>query len=139
GARLAILQERQDIIDRANSRDSMLVSLGGGCKDLEVHVFPETSRGAMVVVHLIVDVRDAMGANTVNTMAEFVAGRLEHITGGRVRLRILSNLADLRLARARVQVPIDALTTKEYAGADVASGIVDAYEFAAIDPYRAAT
>jgi hydroxymethylglutaryl-CoA reductase len=139
GARLAILQDRQDIIDRANSRDSMLVSLGGGCKDLEVHVFPESARGAMVVVHLIVDVRDAMGANTVNTMAEFVAGRLEQLTGGQVRLRILSNLADLRLARARVQVPAEALATKGYAGADVVGGIVDACEFAAIDPYRAAT
>jgi hydroxymethylglutaryl-CoA reductase len=139
GARLAILQNRHDIIDQANSRDSMLVSLGGGCKDVEVHVFPESARGAMVVVHLIVDVRDAMGANTVNTMAEFVAGRLEDITGGHVRLRILSNLADLRLARARVQVPAEALATKEYPGADVVNGIVDAYEFAALDPYRAAT
>ena len=139
GARLAILQERADIIDRANSRDHMLVQLGGGCKDLEVHVFADTTRGAMVVVHLIVDVRDAMGANTVNTMAEFVADRLEQITGGRVRLRILSNLADLRLARARVRVPADVLTTSEYQGADVVSGILDACEFAAIDPYRAAT
>jgi hydroxymethylglutaryl-CoA reductase len=139
GARLAILKERQDIIDRANSRDHMLVQLGGGCKDLEVHVFADTTRGAMVVVHLIVDVRDAMGANTVNTMAEYVAGRLEQITGGRVRLRILSNLADLRLARARVQVPANVLTTSEYQGADVVNGILDAYEFAVIDPYRAAT
>jgi hydroxymethylglutaryl-CoA reductase len=93
----------------------------------------------MVVVHLIVDVRDAMGANTVNTMAEYVAGRLEQITGGRVRLRILSNLADLRLARARVQVPANVLATSEYQGADVVNGILDAYEFAVIDPYRAAT
>ncbi|MBV2180092.1 MAG: hydroxymethylglutaryl-CoA reductase, degradative [Castellaniella sp.] len=139
GARLAILRQRQDIIDSANSRDQLLVQLGGGCRDVEVHVFPDTRRGAMVVVHLIVDVRDAMGANTVNTMAEFVAGRLEQITGGKVRLRILSNLADLRLARARVQIPADALATGEHAGADVVSGIVDACEFAAIDPYRAAT
>ncbi|WP_103035359.1 hydroxymethylglutaryl-CoA reductase, degradative [Castellaniella caeni] len=139
GARLAILQQRQDIIDRANSRDAMLLSLGGGCRDVEVHVFADTRRGAMVVVHLIVDVRDAMGANTVNTMAEFVAGRLEEITGGHVRLRILSNLADLRLARARVQIPASILATAAYPGADVVNGIVDAYEFAAIDPYRAAT
>ena len=139
GARLTVLQHRQVIIDIANSRDKLLISLGGGCKDLEVHVFPDTPRGAMVVVHLIVDVRDAMGANTVNTMAEAVAGRIEQITGGTVRLRILSNLADLRLARARVSFAPSVLTTSEYDGADVIERIIDAYTFAAVDPYRAAT
>ena len=139
GARLTVLQHRQVIIDIANSRDKLLISLGGGCKDLEVHVFPDTPRGAMVVVHLIVDVRDAMGANTVNTMAEAVAGRIEQITGGTVRLRILSNLADLRLARARVTFSPSVLTTSEYDGADVIERIIDAYTFAAVDPYRAAT
>ncbi|NYT85862.1 hydroxymethylglutaryl-CoA reductase, degradative [Pollutimonas harenae] len=139
GARHAILQQHQDIIDIANSRDKVLLGLGGGCKDIEVHVFPDTARGAMVVVHLIVDVRDAMGANTVNTMAEAVAGRLEQITGGRVRLRILSNLADLRLARAHLRLTPELLQTSEYSGVDVINGIVDAYEFAAVDPYRAAT
>jgi len=80
-----------------------------------------------------------MGANTVNTMAETVAGRMEEITGGKVRLRILSNLADLRLARAQVRYSAATLQTKEYAGEDVIAGVVDAYLFAAIDPYRAAT
>ncbi len=139
GARHAILQHRQEIIDHANGRDRILTELGGGCKDIEVHVFPDTQRGAMVVVHLLVDVRDAMGANTVNTMAEAVAGRIEQISGGQVRLRILSNLADLRLSRARVQIPAQALESAGYSGKDVVSGIVDAYEFAAVDPYRAAT
>src|SRR3546814_80669 len=139
GARHAILQQRQDIIDIANSRDQVLVGLGGGCKDIEVHVSPDTARGAMVVVHLIVDVRDAMGANTVNTMAEAVAPRMDQITGGRVRLRILSNLADLRLARAHLRLTPELLQTSEYSGVDVIDGIVDAYEFAAVDPYRAAT
>ncbi|MDS1141789.1 hydroxymethylglutaryl-CoA reductase, degradative [Pusillimonas sp. SM2304] len=139
GARHAILQQRQEIIDIANSRDQVLARLGGGCKDIEVHVFPDTARGAMVVAHLIVDVRDAMGANTVNTMAEAVAGRMEQITGGRVRLRILSNLADLRLARAHLRLTPATLQTSEYDGQDVIDGIVDAYEFAAVDPYRAAT
>ncbi|MDN5844059.1 MAG: hydroxymethylglutaryl-CoA reductase, degradative [Alcaligenaceae bacterium] len=139
GARLAILQHRDEIIEQANSRDRVLIGLGGGCKDIEVHVFPDTSRGAMVVAHLLVDVRDAMGANTVNTMAEAVAGRIEQITGGRVRLRILSNLADLRLSRARVQIPAKALASAHYPGKDVVEGIVDACEFAIIDPYRAAT
>ncbi|MBW9335271.1 hydroxymethylglutaryl-CoA reductase, degradative [Herbaspirillum sp. RU 5E] len=139
GARLAILKDRQAIIDIANSRDKLLNDLGGGCRDIEVHVFPDTRRGAMVVTHLIVDVRDAMGANTVNTMAEAVAGHIEEITGGKVRLRILSNLADLRLARARVKVSAEVLATNAYSGEEVIDGIVDAYEFAAVDPYRAAT
>lgn len=139
GARHAILQNRQKLIDIANSRDQVLTGLGGGCRDIEVHVFPETARGPMVVAHLIVDVRDAMGANTVNTMAEAVAGPIEQITGGRVRLRILSNLADLRLARARVQISPQTLHTQDYSGEDVVNGIVDAYTFAAVDPYRAAT
>lgn len=139
GARLALLHHRQEIIDIANSRDQVLIGLGGGCRDIEVHVFPETPRGPMVIVHLIVDVRDAMGANTVNTMAEAVAQRIEQITGGTVRLRILSNLADLRLARARVQVPAALLESKHYRGEVVIDGIIDAYAFAAIDPYRAAT
>ncbi|WP_347557812.1 hydroxymethylglutaryl-CoA reductase, degradative [Robbsia sp. KACC 23696] len=139
GARQSILQHRQALIDTANSRDKMLISLGGGCRDIEVHVFPDTPRGPMVVAHLIVDVRDAMGANTVNTMAEAVAGQIEQVTGGKVRLRILSNLADLRVARAQVRFSAATLTTSEYAGADVIERIVDAYVFAAVDPYRAAT
>ncbi|AYR25250.1 hydroxymethylglutaryl-CoA reductase, degradative [Herbaspirillum rubrisubalbicans] len=139
GARLTILKERQAIIAIANSRDQLLSQLGGGCRDIEVHVFPDTRRGAMVVTHLIVDVRDAMGANTVNTMAEAVAGHIEEITAGKVRLRILSNLADLRLARARVKVSAEVLATNAYRGEEVIDGIVDAYEFAAVDPYRAAT
>ncbi|RJG05253.1 hydroxymethylglutaryl-CoA reductase, degradative [Noviherbaspirillum cavernae] len=139
GARHALLNKRQEIIDIANSRDKVLIGLGGGCRDIEVHVFPETPRGPMVVMHLIVDVRDAMGANTVNTMAEAVASRVEAITGGKVRLRILSNLADLRLARARVQVSAAQLDSKDYSGHEVINGIVDAYTFAAVDPYRAAT
>jgi hydroxymethylglutaryl-CoA reductase len=139
GARLAILAARDEIVAAANQKDPVLVKFGGGCRDIEVHVFPSTSRGAMVVLHLLVDVRDAMGANTVNTMAETVASIVERITGGEVRLRILSNLADLRLARARIEVTEEALATKEFSGLRMMEGIVDAYEFAAVDPYRAAT
>ncbi len=139
GARQAILRARAELIDLANGRDKVLVGLGGGCRDIEVHVFPETPRGAMVVAHLIVDVRDAMGANTVNTMAEAVATRIETLTGGSVRLRILSNLADLRVARASLRVPPAALATQEHSGERVIDGMLDAYTFAAIDPYRAAT
>lgn len=139
GARLAILAAGDEIIAAANEKDPVLVKFGGGCRDIEVHVFPSTSRGAMVVLHLLVDVRDAMGANTVNTMAETIAPIVEQITGGEVRLRILSNLADLRLARARIEVTEEALATKEFSGRRMMEGIVDAYEFAAVDPYRAAT
>ena len=139
GARQALLARRAEIIELANSRDQVLTGLGGGCRDIEVHVFPDTPRGPMVVMHLIVDVRDAMGANTVNTMAEAVAGLTEQISGGQVRLRILSNLADLRLARARVRIEARHLDTAERPGAEVVEGVLDAYAFAAVDPYRAAT
>lgn len=139
GARHRLLGARDEIIAAANAKDKVLLSLGGGCRNIEVHVFPQTPRGAIVVMHLIVDVRDAMGANTVNTMAETVAPIVERITGGTVRLRILSNLADLRLARARVCVSADALATSEFSGERIIDGILDAYTFAAIDPYRAAT
>ncbi|MES2102061.1 MAG: hydroxymethylglutaryl-CoA reductase, degradative [Pseudomonadota bacterium] len=139
GARQALLRHRAEILEVANSRDKVLIGLGGGCRDIEVHVFPDTPRGAMVVMHLIVDVRDAMGANTVNTMAESVSPLVEKITGGSVRLRILSNLADLRIARARARITPAVLATKERSGEEIIEGILDAYTFAAIDPYRAAT
>ncbi|MGE6738882.1 hydroxymethylglutaryl-CoA reductase, degradative [Allorhizobium pseudoryzae] len=139
GARLKILSERTRIIAAANACDKVLVELGGGCRDIEVHVFPDTPGGAMVVMHLIVDVRDAMGANTVNTMAERVAPLVAELTGGTVRLRILSNLADLRLARARIAVTPEALATKDISGEEMIDRMVAAYQFAAIDPYRAAT
>lgn len=139
GARVALLRERERIVTRANSRDQVLIGLGGGCQDIEAHVFADTPRGPMLVLHLIVDVRDAMGANTVNTMAEAVAPLVEEITGGTVRLRILSNLADLRLSRARVRLTPQTLDTRERSGAEIIEGVLDAYVFAATDPYRAAT
>lgn len=139
GARVALLRERERIVKLANSRDQVLIGLGGGCQDIEAHVFADTPRGPMPVLHLIVDVRDAMGANTVNTMAEAVAPLVEEITGGTVRLRILSNLADLRLSRARVRLTPQTLDTKDRSGAEIIEGVLDAYVFAATDPYRAAT
>lgn len=139
GARARVLREREAIIAAANAKDKVLISLGGGCRNVEVHVFDQTPAGPMVIVHLIVDVRDAMGANTVNTMAETVAPLIERICGGVVRLRILSNYADLRLARAMVSVTPEALATKDYSGERIASGIVEACALAIVDPYRAAT
>jgi len=139
GARMALLKHRHEILELANGRDKILIGLGGGCRDIEVHVFPDTARGPMIVMHLIVDVRDAMGANTVNTMAESVSPLVEKVTGGHVRLRILSNLADLRLARARVRLTPQVLKTSERSGEEIVEGVLDAATFAAIDPYRAAT
>ncbi|GGJ91492.1 hydroxymethylglutaryl-CoA reductase, degradative [Pseudomonas matsuisoli] len=138
-ARLSLLGNKDEIITLANSKDQLLNKLGGGCRDLEVHTFVDSPRGPMLVAHLIVDVRDAMGANTVNTMAEAVAPLMERLTGGKVRLRILSNLADLRLARAQLRIAPEHLDTPEFKGTDVIEGVIDAYTFAAIDPYRAAT
>lgn len=139
GARLKILSAREEIIATANTKDVVLVGFGGGCQDIEVHVFTSSARGPMVVVHLLVDVRDAMGANTVNTMAEAVAPLVEKLTSGEVRLRILSNLADLRVARAHVEITEKSLKAKDYSGRRIIDGILDAYELAAIDPYRAVT
>ncbi|AZP72446.1 hydroxymethylglutaryl-CoA reductase, degradative [Pseudomonas poae] len=138
-ARLSLLRNKDEIIALANSKDQLLNTLGGGCRDIEVHTFADSPRGPMLVAHLIVDVRDAMGANTVNTMAEAVAPLMERLTGGKVRLRILSNLADLRLCRAQLRIAPEHLATSEYSGEDVIEGVIDAYTFAAIDPYRAAT
>jgi len=129
----AILSARNEILEKANQQDPMLVSMGGGAKDLRVRVLP-SQVGTLVVVELFVDCRDAMGANVVNTMAEAVAPMLEKISKGQARLRIISNLADRRVARATTTVSKEAL-----GGEDVVDGIVEAYAFAAADPYRCAT
>ena len=132
-ARLKLFEARDQIIKMANEKDPVLVSLGGGMIDLEVHLIPSPA-GTMVVAHLIVDTRDAMGANAVNTMAEAIAPYMEKLTGGKVYLRILSNLADKRLARVRTEIDKEAL-----GGEKIVDGIVWAYTFAEADPYRAAT
>ncbi len=132
-AKYVILERKKEIIDLANSTNPILLKVGGGVRDVEVRVL-DSPVGPMVVTHLIVDVRDAMGANTVNTMAEAVAPLLEKWTGGKAYLRIISNLADRRLVRAWARVPKDVL-----GGEDVVDGIVYAWAFAAADPYRAAT
>ena len=139
GARLRLLAAEADLIAAANACDKVLVGLGGGCTGIEVHLFDDTPAGAMLVLHLLVDVRDAMGANAVNTMAEALAPKVEALTGGEVRLRILSNLADQRLARARVEIPPEALDTADLSGAEVARRMVEACALAVVDPYRAAT
>jgi hydroxymethylglutaryl-CoA reductase len=134
-----VLAGKQELIDLANRTDPVIVSLHGGARDVEIRTFAESPVGPQLVVHLIYDCRDAMGANMVNTACEALAPVVERLTGGRVNLRILSNLADRRLARARCRVPAAALKTADYPGALVAQRIVEAYALAAVDPYRAAT
>ena len=131
-AKKSIMRNKEKIFEMANRCDSVLVKFGGGVRDIEAREIA-TKRGKMLIVHLIVDVRDAMGANAVNTMSERIAPFLEEITGGQVRLRIISNLADRRLARAR------AVWDKEEIGAETVDRILDAYEFAANDQYRCTT
>jgi hydroxymethylglutaryl-CoA reductase len=128
-----ILKHKEQLLMLANAQDKILVGLGGGAKDLEVRIL-ESPSGKMIVAHLIVDVRDAMGANAVNTMCEALAPLLEEITGGKVRLKILSNLADKRLVKAT------AVFDKEKMGGDaVVDAFLESYTLASIDPYRAAT
>lgn len=134
-----IRAQKQRLIDLANSTDPVIVSLHGGARDVEAHILAESPVGPLLVVHLIYDCRDAMGANMVNTACEALAPLVEEMSGGRVNLRILSNLADRRLARARCVVPAKALETAEFPGELVARRIVEAYALAAVDPYRAAT
>ena len=132
-ARFEILAQKDQLLKHANAQDPVLVSLGGGARELQVRVI-DTAVGSMVIAELLVDCRDAMGANAVNTMAEAVAPLIEQISGGRVLLRIISNLAVRRLARAK------AVFEKEQLGGEaVVEGILNAYAFAAADPFRCAT
>jgi hydroxymethylglutaryl-CoA reductase len=132
-ARERILSSKDEIIRIANEQDPTLIRLGGGAIDVEARIIA-TQRGAMLVVHLLVNVLDAMGANVINTMCEAVAPLIERLTKGRVFLRIVSNLAVHRLARARAVFAKEAL-----GGEEVVEGILEAYAFAAADPFRCAT
>jgi hydroxymethylglutaryl-CoA reductase len=138
-ARFDILSRGEEILALANRQSTSLLALGGGAKEVEVQIFDASPMGPMLVVHLIIDCRDAMGANAINTMAEAVAPLLEQISGGRAYLRILSNLSDRRLSRARALVPAKALERDGVSGEEVIEGILWAYSFAAVDPYRATT
>jgi hydroxymethylglutaryl-CoA reductase len=142
-AERAVAGARDALARGCREADPTLASLGGGLRDVVVRRLaphgPDDPLGPMLVVHLVVDVLDAMGANAVNTMAEHVSPELERLTGGRARLRILSNLADRRTVTATGRVPFAALTRDGFAGADVARGIEEASVFAERDPYRAAT
>jgi len=138
-ARGALLREKAEILAEADAVDPVITGLGGGARDLEVRLLSETPIGPMLIVHLIYDTRDAMGANAVNTALERLTPHIERLTGGRVHLRILSNLADRRLARAACRIPAAALAFDEFGGEEVREGVIAAWAFAAADPYRAAT
>jgi hydroxymethylglutaryl-CoA reductase len=154
-AKFKLYEHKAELLAEADLIDPILRKFGGGARDLEVRLLEDSPIGGFLVVHLIYDVRDAMGANAVNTACERLAPRVEAITGGKVHLRILSNLADRRLARARCTIPVNELgfgsepqtqptaasgsATRSFTGEEVRDGIIAAYAFAAADPYRAAT
>ncbi|GAB4397244.1 MAG: hydroxymethylglutaryl-CoA reductase, degradative [Anaerolineales bacterium] len=138
-ARLKILEHKSELLAEADGLDPVLKKFGGGARDLEVRIIENSPIGGFLVVHLIYDVRDAMGANAVNTACEKLAPRIAAISGGRVHLRILSNLADRRLTRARCLIPVSELAFEGFSGEAVRDGIIEAWAFAASDPYRAAT
>ncbi len=134
-ARLALLAQKQRLLEFAATTDPVIINLGGGPRGIEVRILDD----GQLALHLLYDCRDAMGANTVNTAAEALKPMVEEITGGRVNLRILSNLADQRLARSTCVIPTSALAFDKFDGEFVRDRIIEAYAFAAADPYRATT
>ncbi len=138
-ARHRLLAEKETILAEAARYDPVLQNLGGGPRDIEVRVIENSPIGTFLVMHLIMDVRDAMGANAINTAVEKLTPLIEAISGGKVHLRILSNLADKRLARASCVIPVEQLQQEDIPGEVVRDGIIAAWAFAASDPYRAAT
>jgi len=137
-----IKKHSSKLVDLANGADPVLVKFGGGARKIETHVI-ETGKGKMVIVHLLVDVRDAMGANAVNTMCEKISGNLEELSGGESRLKIISNLAVYRTVKAKAVFGKKALEESfkqgNLKGEEIIERVLEAYEFAANDVYRACT
>jgi hydroxymethylglutaryl-CoA reductase len=138
-AELVLLTHKVELMALADSCSQSIVRRGGGARDIEVRPFADTPVGPMLVVHLLYDTRDAMGANAINTAVEAIAPRVAELTGGRVNLRILSNLTDRRTATARCTIPAAVLALPDIPGTEVAQLIAEANAFAVVDPYRAAT
>lgn len=138
-AKKSVLKNKDYLLEIADQVDPVLKKLGGGARGLEVRVFNDTLIGGFLVIHLIYDVRDAMGANAINTACEKLSPYIEQITGGTVRLKILSNLADRRITKVNCRIPLETLAFDEFSGTQVRDGIIAAYSFAEVDPYRAAT
>ena len=139
-AKASVLENSAKLIESCNAVDPILVKFGGGCRDIRARII-ETDSGPMVIVHILVDCRDAMGANAVNTMAETIAPKIEGMTGGTVILRIISNLAVHRLARVSAVFSPREMSDKGDAsqGSEVIEGVLQAYHFAKADPFRATT
>jgi len=138
-ARFDLLSQRERLLTQADKIDPVILGLGGGARDLEVDVIQDSAVGPMLEMRLIYDCRDAMGANTLNTIAEALATKVAQIAGGRANLRIISNLADRRLARSKCVIPAHGLEIEGFPGAVVVDRIIEAYAFAVLTPYRAAT
>lgn len=137
-AKQAVLNKKKEIMKMADAVHPEIVKFGGGARDLEVRIIQAEDQ-KMMIVQLLVDTVDAMGANLVNTMCESIANTLEKLSGGKAFLKILSNLADRSLVRAQCRIPVDLLAGKGYSGERVRDGVILAYKFAAADPYRAVT
>lgn len=138
-AQSRLLEHKAELLQTASTIDPLLSRFGGGPRDIEVRRFDSSPIGPFLVLHLIYDVRDAMGANAINTALEKLSPQVASISGGRVHLRILSNLADRRLAHASVTIRTQDMAFDTYSGEMVRDGIIEAWAFAAVDPYRAAT
>jgi hydroxymethylglutaryl-CoA reductase len=134
-----VLAHKDELLQAVADFHPSIQKYGGGPRDLQTRILPETEVGPMLIIHLVVNVQDAMGANIINAMLEFLAPKIEDLTSGRVNLRILSNLADRRLAWARVRISCQDLSFNNYSGEKVRNGIIEAWAFADADPYRAAT
>jgi hydroxymethylglutaryl-CoA reductase len=135
----AVLAAQEELAALIDPLHPSILRAGGGFRGVEVRHLPDTPAGPMTIVHLLLDCRDAMGANAVNTATEVAAPLLESLTGGRAKLRILSNLSDRRLAWATCQIPVSVFSNEDWEGVEVARGIAEANAFAWADPYRAAT
>ena len=134
-----VLAHKDELLQAVADFHPSIQKYGGGPRDLQIRILPETEISPMLIIHLVVDVQDAMGANIINAMLEFLAPKIEELTGGRVNLRILSNLADRRLAWARARISCQDLSFNDYSGEKVRDGIIEAWALADADPYRAAT
>lgn len=134
-----VMSRKDEILQEVNAAGGSIIARGGGARDLEARPIRNTAVGDMLILHLQYDVCDAMGANVINTAVERIAPLIESLSGGRVNLRILSNLSDGRMARAAGTIPRDSLATAEASGAEAVKWIIEAAALAEVDPYRAAT
>jgi hydroxymethylglutaryl-CoA reductase len=137
-ARNKLTEKKQELLELTNQQDPLLIKYGGGARDIKIREL-DTRQGKMMVLHLLVDCRDAMGANSINTMCETLAPIVEELTGGQVLLKILSNLANHRLVKVEAVFPAEAMATKDLTGPQVVDRIISAQVFAEADPFRCAT